>query len=67
MASRSASADSVAATKRREIADFDVDRAVASTWAPTGSRPAAYRRVDSLAIMRSSTIAPSTSVEENSS
>ena len=36
----SANADSVAATNRREIADFDVDRPVASTAAPTGSSPA---------------------------
>jgi len=40
-ASMSTNADSVAATNRREIADFDVDRPVASTAAPTGSSPAA--------------------------
>ncbi len=39
-ASMSASAVSVAATKRRLTADFDVDRAVDSTFVPTGSRPA---------------------------
>jgi hypothetical protein len=63
----SESAVSVAATKRRETADFDVERAFASTAVPTGSRPAAYRRVESLAIMRSRVICESTSVEENSS
>lgn len=35
-----ARADSVAATKRRLTADFDVERATASTWEPTGSSPA---------------------------
>ena len=35
----SARAVSVAATKRRDTDDFDVDRAAASTWEPTGSRP----------------------------
>ena len=39
-ASSSARAVSVAATNRRETADFDVERAVASTCAPTGSSPA---------------------------
>ena len=57
----------MAATNRRLTADFDVDRAVASTLVPTGSSPAEYRRVDSLAIIRSSAISPSSSVEANSS
>ena len=38
-ASSSASAVSVAATNRRDTADFDVDVAVCSARAPTGSSP----------------------------
>jgi hypothetical protein len=62
-----ASADSVAVTNRRLTADFDVERAVASTLVPTGSRPAEYRRVDSLAIIRCRAISPSSSVEAKTS
>ena len=57
----------MAATKRRLTADFEVDRPTASTWEPTGSSPAEYRRVDSLASIRSKAIPPSSSVEANSS
>ena len=57
----------MAATNRRLIADFDVERAVASTLVPTGSSPAEYGRVDSLAIIRCSAISPSSSVEANRS
>ena len=57
----------MAATKRRLTADFDVDRATASTVEPTGSRPAEYRRVESLAIIRCRAIAPNSSVEANRS
>ena len=38
--STTARAVSVASTKRRETADFDVERAAASTAVPTGSSPA---------------------------
>jgi hypothetical protein len=62
-----ARADSVAATNRRLTADFDVHRAVASTLVPTGSRPAEYRRVESLAIIRCRAISPRSSVEANRS
>jgi hypothetical protein len=66
-ASISARAVSVRATKRRDTDDFDVDVATASTAEPTGSRPARYRLVESLAIILSRASSPNSSVEANSS
>jgi hypothetical protein len=60
-------ATSVRATKRRDTDDFDVDVATASTVEPTGSRPAGYRLVESLAIIRSRASSPRSSVEANNS
>jgi hypothetical protein len=45
----------VRATKLREIADFDVERAACSTWLPIGSWTRRYRRVDTPASIRSIT------------
>jgi hypothetical protein len=59
--SSSASADSVAWTKRRETAEREVARATFSTAWPTGLRPCASRRVESLASMRSIAICARTS------
>ena len=58
---------SVAATNRRLTAEHNVDRDAFSTSTPTGSSPAPYRRVESLASIRSIAMRPRISVEENSS
>ena len=51
----SSSSRAVARTNRRDTADFDVDRAAASTASPTGSLAARCRRVASPASIRSNT------------
>jgi hypothetical protein len=57
----------VAATNRRETADFDVAAAASSTACPAGSSPAVQRRDDRPASIFSMAICPSISVEENRS
>ena len=55
----------VAATKRRDTADFDVDDAVCSTCAPTGSSATGYRRVEMPASMRATMPSASWSAAAN--
>ena len=61
----SASAASVAALNRRDIADFESPRATDSSSAPSGSPTRPWRRVATPASMRSIAIWVSRSVEEN--